>query len=328
MKKHYLLLLMIPLMVACATDEESMDKSPDQKSEIVANVTLSPVTGKEVDDINGTHFAVMIENSLDARPQTGLIDADIVYEIKTEGNISRYLAFYHDTIPKVIGPVRSSRHYFIPLAEEMNYPYIHFGASTFAYDYLESGLLEVPHLDGIKEGNVFSRDTTRKAPHNAYLETDKLQDYNDLRISNDHFVFHSNNMEDGTAATTIELEYNNFTHVRYSYDSNEGTYLRFQEDAPHIDRNNNTQIAVKNIIVQYTKHETIHDDKYGRINVAMDKEGTFDYFSEGKKVSGTWENRSDSNSTVYLDASGDLLSLNPGNTWIQVVDESATIVVN
>lgn len=330
LKKKLLILTATLALVGCS-EQEAEKPTPvpvvSEVEEVVDNATYSPFTGKEIEDTK-QFFSVMIENSPNARPQTGLSSADIVYEIKTEGNISRYLAFFHDEIPKTIGPVRSSRHYFISLAEELNSPYIHFGASTYAYKYLRSNLIEIPHIDGITEAQYFFRDQTRKAPHNAYLKTDSLDDFSKNEPKNDHVVFGENATEKGIETLNMEYSYNASTDIKYVYNEQEKVYLRFQEGVPHIDRETEEQLKVKNVLFQYTEHEAIEDDKYGRIDVHLVGEGKIVYVSEGKRVEGTWKKENDNTSTIYYDEEGNILKLNRGNTWIQVVETNALVYMN
>lgn len=81
---------------------------------------------------------VMIENHADSRPQSGLQNADIVYELVAEGGITRFMAIYYCGVLQGspnkydIGPVRSARSYFLDLASEYaDYPlYAHVGGAN------------------------------------------------------------------------------------------------------------------------------------------------------------------------------------------------------
>lgn len=323
MKKRMLFLMLIPLLTACTNSEQEVKDESEtnvQHNTAIYSENASLLTGEEVSNVNGQHFSVMIENSPEARPQTGLSSADIVYEIKTEGNISRYLAFFHDNIPSSVGPVRSSRHYFIPLSEQLNFTYVHFGASTYAYEYLQSSKLKVPHIDGITDSKYFFRDNTRNAPHNAYLNTESLVSYDDLIITNEMFSFGDSGDLASETANSIEFSYNKFTNIRYTYDHSMKKYLRFQESIPHVDAKSQEQIMVSNVIIQYTIHDSIAEDNLGRIDVVLTGEGEIDYFTEGKKMKGTWRKGNNMLSTTFYDSNGQPLNLNPGNTWIQVLD--------
>ena len=92
------------------------------------NVVEPVIEEKEVQIFNGDTrpIAVMIDNVGDARPQAGLNDAYIVYEIIVEGNLTRLMAVFKDVDLEKIGPIRSSRHYFLDYALENDAIYVHF----------------------------------------------------------------------------------------------------------------------------------------------------------------------------------------------------------
>lgn len=279
---------------------------------------ISFMTGVPVENQSSQHFSIMIENTPDARPQTGLVDADMVYEITVEGRITRYLAFFNDQIPATIGPVRSSRHYFIPLAEEMNFPYIHFGGSSFAYNALKK--VAIPHIDGITQGKYFFRDRSRVAPHNAYLKTNSLSSYGSIQKPYDRYRFNNTVPSSDKKSSDITITFNNFTHVNYKYDEHSKTYLRFQEGKPHVDRISNKQIFANNVILQFAKHTAINGDKSGRINVELVGEGDIVYFTNGNVYKGHWKKVS-GGLTQFYNEQNELITLSPGKTWIEVVNK-------
>lgn len=267
-------------------------------------------------------FAVMIENSSPSRPHSGLSSADIVYEMQVEYHITRFMALFNTAnLPKRIGPVRSARHYYIPIAEEYNIPYIHYGRSSLAYYRLEKAT--VPHIDGITEEKYFSRDSSRKAPHNAYLHPNRLSEYKTI-LQNKHFRFGDQPYVSYPDVTAFEFTYNSFTHVKYIYDTETKTYQRFLAEKPHVDLENDKQIAPQNVIIQYAKHRDLHDAK-AHIDITLVGTGPATYYSNGKKITGFWKKENESKSTQFFDKDGNILILQPGKTWIQVVEEHMKI---
>jgi hypothetical protein len=267
-------------------------------------------------------FAVMIENSNPSRPHSGLSSADIVYEMQVEYHITRFMALFNTpNLPTRIGPVRSARHYYIPIAEEYNIPYIHYGRSSLAYDRLKT--TTVPHVDGITEGMYFSRDSSRQAPHNAYLHPNQLPEY-DTHLYNDHFRFGDQPYKSYPDVTALEFTYNSFTQVKYVYDMRTNTYQRFLAGKPHVDVENDTQIAPQNVIIQYAGHRELHDAE-AHIDIAFIGTGNAMYYSNGKKITGFWKKEHEHTSTQYFDKDGNMLILQPGKTWIQVVEERMNI---
>src|SRR5699024_5193607 len=97
---------------------------------------------KKNEEVNHRAVAVMVSNQVQARPQSGLTKADIVYEMLTEGNITRFMAIYHSDKPEVVGPIRSAREYFVDLANDMDAVYIYSGAANFVNDLIDEKGLE------------------------------------------------------------------------------------------------------------------------------------------------------------------------------------------
>lgn len=327
MKKlsYFVILAFIILLVGCNQNENTI-KSAGNLDTVTRTETekqpleLGPVsvtTGLPLvkDNTEKTKFSVMVENSPNARPHSGLVQADIVYEMEVEGNVTRFLALFNDEIPEKVGPARSSRHYYLPVAESWNIPYIHFGGSPQAYNKLST--LAVPTIDGITQGQYFIRDSGRNAPHNAYLVTNQLDAFEENPV-NEKFAFDADaSYESSLPSTSLKITYNNFTHIEYQYDATKNQYKRFLEGQPHADRETGTQISANNIIVAYANQQLIPGDTSGRIDITLTGTGEAVYFLDGQAIKGTWKTE-DGNLRFYLDDA--LIALNPGKTWVQVVN--------
>lgn len=281
----------------------------------------SLTTGEPMKQPGGQFFATTIENSPAARPQTGLANADIVYEMEAEGTITRYVAFFHDDIPSSIGPMRSARPYFITTAEDWGAPFIHFGGSPEAYAMLNA--YPYAQIDGITQGKFFIRDSSRQAPHNAYLKTSTLSPFH-TPVQNGHFKFGQPPLAGAKPYNTISVNYNSFTQVKYVYNPNTGEYMRFQDAAPDDDRATGKQIYANNVIIQYAQMNPISNDPKGRIVINLNGPGLALYFTMGKEIAGTWK-REQSGRVVYYDSQGQMITLHKGKTWIEVVDDSVPV---
>lgn len=116
-----ILALLMLISVGCSNEKEQADE-----------VNLAPFTGEETTgDVTKRPVAVMVSNQTQARPQTGLSKADIVFEMLTEGNVTRFMAIYQSEDPEVVGPVRSAREYFFELADNYDAIYTYHGAANF-----------------------------------------------------------------------------------------------------------------------------------------------------------------------------------------------------
>jgi hypothetical protein len=143
-------------------------------------LAMDPLDGDLVDPPTLKHrtVAVMIDNyPTDARPQSGLHDAEIVYEVEAEGGVTRYLALYLSRTPAKIGPVRSARTYFVQLVRPYDALYAHAGENDDVWEPLKllraDGFADMEEIVGTPE--AFWRDSTREMPHNLYTSVAKLR---------------------------------------------------------------------------------------------------------------------------------------------------------
>jgi hypothetical protein len=123
-------------------------------------------------------LGVIIENHGDARPQSGLNNADLIYETVAEGGITRFLAIFHSTPASEIGPVRSARDYFAELANEWGVLFAHVGGSDEVLAQLAQK--QYKNIDSLNEfffGKYFRRVKTRAAPHNTYTSHSELNQF-------------------------------------------------------------------------------------------------------------------------------------------------------
>src|SRR5699024_4549617 len=174
-KLLFTLVILALLFTGCSKDkaEDGEGKNDETSPEAGSNAEQPfPFTGLTTDEaINQRPVAVMVNNHPKARPQSGLSQADIVFEILAEGNITRFLAIYQSEQPDIVGPVRSAREYYFDLVERYDAIYVYHGAANFVEDMIEKRGVE--HINGSihdNDGYLFKRESFRKAPHNSYLQ--------------------------------------------------------------------------------------------------------------------------------------------------------------
>lgn len=301
-------------------DSEVVKKSEEKPKQKKKKVKRSLTTGKDLSKFKSAenYFMTSIENSPMARPQSGLSEADVVYEIETEAATTRFLALFNDKNPSKVGPVRSTRHYFLPQADSWNSTFYHFGRSKFSDKAFDK--MKVEHIDGTYNygAKYYERDNNRQAPHNAYLMIDKL-DNEVNKPKNKMFKHVSKYRAKGDSAKTVKVTYNKSTNVEYKYDSDRKSYLRFLEGEPHKDFNNDKHISAKNVIFIFAKHENMNTNQ-GHIDIDLEGEGQFYLFAGGKKIGGEWNY--EDGGIKLLSKKGEKLEVPVGNTWIQVVRDS------
>jgi len=326
----------ILLAVKILNKEETKDTSNPETVEVKEEAQVQIV------DVNSTTrpYAVMINNNHAAWPQCGLQDAYLVYEIVVEGGITRMMALYKDTYPTKVGSNRSARHYFIDYAEENDAIFIHWGGSPQAYSRLASG---IDSLDGMSlEGSVYFRDTSlnRDYEHTGFVNLEKAKSYLTekgyrtdtnkgllLDYSADEIDLNAN--ETVQVANTVDLKYSNYHKTNYEYDEENKVYKRSMSGKANVDLETGEQYTAKNIIVYKVENYTLNDGEgKGRQELENIGNGTGYYISNGQAVSITWEKTSHSSKTVYKYANGEELSVNDGNTFIQILPEDGEISIN
>lgn len=267
--------------------------------------------------------AVVVENHPDARPQSGLSSAGVVYETLAEGGITRFLALYGDQEAPKIGPVRSLRAYFVDWALEYNAAIAHAGGNVDALDLVRT--LGVKDLDGLNIGApTFYRTRDRSAPHNLYSSTQLLDSIQaKYGFKSNPFTPTPRKLEAAGNATNpqihIEFSYAGY-QVDYQYDAKTNDYTRSMAGAPHIDISTGNQIRVKNVVVQYTPTSYGYT-RIGQQAVFMKTIGSGKtiVFRDGTAVVGTWQKTARTNRSELIDATGQPIPLNPGNTWYAVL---------
>lgn len=343
--KRWLLILMIGLLVVV------MLSGCGKKAEPVANVepeptptptveptptptpppgSPCPLTGVLVEyeeDLKQRPIAVMIDNEINARPQSGLNDAEIVFEMPVEGNITRYMAIFHHNQTDKIGPVRSARPYFIDKALELNAVYVHCGGSPQALKDLAT--LKVNTLNDLKGSPCFWRSKDRKMPHNLYTSTRLMRE---VIVSNkfnnktapEYFKFSDEFLSlDGKSTSEISFKYSKNYIVGYEYDEKSKLYYRKINGTRLKDKESGEDISTTNIIVEKTTARVLDDA--GRLDVENIGKNRGYYLTGGKLVEIEWSKSGRSEKTIYKDLKGNEIVMNKGITWVQVVTDSVRI---
>ena len=302
-------------------ESSQLSKDPPETNFTETEKTIyNPLTGKMVSKIQNL-TAVMVNNHGKARPQTGLIDADIVYELEMEGLITRFFALFYGDPPTQVGSVRSARPYSLALAKEWDAYFVHVGGSDEAFSLVDKW--GIRDIDDTKGHAGFWLDDTRKRPHNTYIN---LQSALKGKAENGRFKEWDfvDGYEGGPDYKEIKLEYSDHNRVRYSWNSDSQKYGRYINGSKHIARISGEQIMVDNIFIQYAQH-TFTGDKEKHIQINLLGKGKAEYYLGGKYFAGTWEKKSLTAPTEFYDQDGKPIKPVKGKTWIQVVRKTAEI---
>lgn len=309
--------------------EDEKDEE-DQEEEISKEGIASPLSGiyGEEEKINRRPVAVMLDNHPRARWQAGLKDAEIIYEFLVEAPYTRYMGIYLMNDPDLVGPIRSARPYFVTASLEYDGVYVHVGGSEQALSDIRT--LKLADIDaGSSSSQVFWRESHKRAPNNAYSSMEvlrKTQEDRGYRMTGDYTPFKFKEEEEdleGLEAKNIKIQYRTDNITEYNYDIESKDYKRKKDGEIHIDEIDSTPIVAKNIIIQEAKTKTI--DNVGRLDIELIGEGKGKYITNGKVIDITWFKSSKKGKTIYYSSIGEEIVLNPGITWIQIV-EANTIV--
>lgn len=283
---------------------------------------FSHLTGLEVADQaaqSAPVTAVMIENSPDARPQSGLQKAGVVYEAVAEAGITRFVALYQGEKPELIGPVRSLRLHFLEWAAPYQASIAHVGGS---YNALEAVRSNYRDLDQFFNADTYWRASDRYAPHNVYTSGTNLDELNNSKEFNSS-SFESFARTDGKpaaelTATNVSIEFSSPQYsTNYVYDSATNTYARSLAGQAHADREAG-QIAPSVVVVLKTEARS-RGGSDGYEDIVTSGSGQAFVFQNGTVTESTWQKDNRDATLKLVDSEGNSLKLNRGQTWISAI---------
>lgn len=334
MKKTISLLLILTMLLGasgCKKDNVQVPEEPKQSLETPTEPEASDFYKAMQTDFRP--IAVMIDNDdYHARPQLGLESAYLVYEMVVEGAATRFMALFKNADMEKIGPIRSSRHYFLDYVQENDARYIHAGWSDKAAAEIKSN--GINNINGLTD-NIFWRDKTYDNTwHNLYTGLDKAEELmskrgyretSDVKL----FEYHKNSVTpEGETGEYLEIDYAPFYDVEFKYNADTKLYERYVNGNPHKSQTGEI-LTAKNIIVYELTNVPLNDGIYAPrqdINTVGNGEGYF--LTEGKAVKINWKKTSRSAQTSYIDQNGEKIILNPGQTYIQIAPASVGYTVS
>lgn len=314
--------------------QNNKPQTEEQKAAVVEEppkptTEASRLTGVQIspEDNQRAVVGVMVENSPDARPQSGLSSAGVVYEAVAEGGITRFLALYLEGKPGSIGPIRSARPYYLDWLLPFDASYAHVGGSPEALAQIKS--LKVKDLDQFANSGAYERSSKRFAPHNVYSSMDKLYSLAQSKgyTTSTFTSFTRKTNEEASAAPTgrtIDLAISSqLYNVHYDYDPTTNSYKRSVGGKPHIEEINGSQLAPKVVMALVMPSAIASDGTHTAYTTTGTN--TMYVFQDGVVHIGTWKKDSRTGQFSFLNSAGQPLTLNPGQTWITMVKDTGSI---
>lgn len=310
--------------VNVANNSENNVTNTEEKQEIVQEPKVKTWSG------NSRSVAVMIDNVGDARPQSALNEAAIVYEVTVEGKLTRLLAVYKDIedIEQTIGPVRSARPVFIDYALENDSIFVHYGYSDKAKNEIDNKKM-VDSVNGlVASTETFWRTKEKDAPHNALTNMKAIMEYSERKgyeTTSDiesvlNYVTDEVELETESVANTVNVPYTSTYKLAFKYNPETKLYERHLNGKVQQDWLTKETLTTKNIIITFANnYTTAEENGYGRQQI--ENIGDLDgyYITNGKVIKITCSKVSRGAQTVYKNEAGEEIEVNDGNTYIQIV---------
>jgi len=284
----------------------------------------SPLSGLACANAKRRPIAVILAGDPVARPLAGLSEADMVFNMPViTGSITRLMAVFVCNSPKEIGSVRSARHDYIELARGLDAIFAHWGGSHFALDKLNKGIID--NLDALKNPyNSFFRKSGIVAPHDGFTSYSRLSEaakkssYRTNGEEGSYLFFDKVPASSATTTKTLWIGFSGAYQVKYIYNPASNSYLRWRNDTKEIDRNNNQQVAAKNVVAMVTVSRQI-EGQYNDVDVTGS--GRAQIYRNGEEVFGTWKKEAgDQTKKLYFyDNAGEEIKFVPGQIWVEVV---------
>ncbi len=273
-------------------------------------------------------LAVKIDNYPDARPQSGLDQADVVFEEPVEGGITRFAAVFQCQSPALIGPIRSARVVDLQILDQLSKPIlVHVGGIDPVLSILRAGNLT--DFDLRTHGSVIQKVPGRFAPYDTYISAAAGWglEPNDTTPPAPLFNY-SSTPPSGTPVTSVHIPFTGTNNTLWTWSASSGRWLLSYSGRPATIANG-PQIATTNIVVQ-TVHVTYGpwlENSEGGLEVQsqMTGSGPLTVLRNGVAITGTWKRAALNDPTTLTASDGSTIALQPGQTWVEIVPSTVPV---
>ncbi len=324
---------------------QSETTQPEQPTEVSQDL-INPFTGELKDDAfrdDMRPISIMVNNVQQSLPQKGLSEADIIYEIVTEGGITRLMAIFSQGFDlPTIGPVRSARDQHIQLMLSYQPLYLHIGSSAPADNMLDIYHYANRDIDGMifseaiwfdeERAELLSQERTDVDEHCWFTDGETLEravdeynlDANVLEQPSPVFDFLPPD-EERTPKLTAEnfnVKFSDYSTSSFEYNADIGKYEKSIYGEPQIDANTGEQLSFKNVLILFTTVSTYPDGILA--DVQYNFGGVGYYFTNGGYEHVRWLKGAPEQPLRIVSSDGveRSVEINPGNTYVAMVDLS------
>ena len=275
----------------------------------------SPFTGEPVPSLNRV-LAVKIDNIVNARPQTGLTHADIVYVLPVEGGLSRFMAIFSSGYPRVIGPVRSAREDDLEVLRQFGRPaFAYSGATATLLPYIHRTARIVDLFDGIATG--YFRDNSRIAPYNLYARTRQLLHQAPRASTARDIGFRFGPPPAGGKVTRSASVSYPAASFRFTWSPAKDRWL-VSVDGRQAVTTGGKRLSPATMVIQYTNVRTSRFLEYGKRPPYAETtgSGTALVLRDGKAWTAHWSRPKANGGTTFTTAGGRPMNFAPGQVWV------------
>lgn len=322
-------------------DSKAVTKNEETKKTAEVKAVLYPAVldGVMTDQESASRhpLGIIVENHPDARPQSGVNSASIVYEAIAEGGITRYLAIYSTNEAEKVGPVRSVRTYYVDWAHGYDAYLAHVGGNYDALQKIPKD--KIYDLDQFRYSSPYHREYSAglASEHTMYTSTTKLRsqaatnkydtanNFTILKFKDDPTTDAEKALLPASQEAAIDFSTAQFK-VKFVYDKTTNSYKRFLAGKADVDSMTKEQITAKNIIVMTVKRQptvtAINEQGYNMTTIG---EGKAKIFLDGKTIDGTWKKTSAEDRELFYDETGKEIVFNRGKFWISVIPPEGSV---
>ncbi|MGH9016240.1 MAG: DUF3048 domain-containing protein [Acidimicrobiales bacterium] len=274
-------------------------------------------------------LAFKVDNYPAARPQSGLDNADIVFEEPVEGGITRLVAVFQCQEAALVGPIRSARAVDVPILDLLSRPLlVHAGGIDPVIALLNSGNLI--NDDVFTHGSIVQHLPGRVAPYNTYASTAAAWALNPTDTTAPAPIFtYSSTVPTGTAVGSVHIPFSGTNDNTWTWNPLTGTWLLSIGATAANVADGGARITATDLVVQ-TVHTTLGpwlENSEGGLEVQsqLTGSGPLAVFRNGVEITGTWQRASLSDSTSLVAADGTPITLEPGRTWVELVPTQVAV---